>query len=68
MPLKNLCLVQNSSKKISVWCFFCVFLQSKYFGMKRKIYDELLKWKNEEQGSVALLIEGARPLYRIVGL
>ena len=28
--------------------------------MKRKIYDELLKWKHEEQGGVALLIEGAR--------
>ena len=28
--------------------------------MKRKIYDELLKWKKEEQGSVALLVEGAR--------
>ena len=28
--------------------------------MKRKIYDDLLKWKNEEQGAVALLIEGPR--------
>ena len=28
--------------------------------MRRKIYDSLLKWKNEEQGRVALLIEGAR--------
>ncbi len=28
--------------------------------MKRKIYDELLKWKKEEQGAVALLVEGAR--------
>lgn len=28
--------------------------------MKRKIYNDLLKWKNERQGSVALLIEGAR--------
>lgn len=28
--------------------------------MKRKIYSDLLKWKKEEQGSVALLIEGAR--------
>jgi len=28
--------------------------------MKRKIYQDLLKWKNEEQGAVALLIEGAR--------
>lgn len=28
--------------------------------LKRKIYDELLKWKNEEKGAKALLIEGAR--------
>lgn len=28
--------------------------------MKRKIYDDLLEWKNEEQGAVALLVEGAR--------
>ena len=28
--------------------------------MKRKIYDRLLKWKRESNGSTALLIEGAR--------
>lgn len=28
--------------------------------MKRKIYNELLKWKQREQGRVALLVEGAR--------
>lgn len=28
--------------------------------MKRKIYETLLKWKKEEKGAVALLIEGAR--------
>ena len=28
--------------------------------MKRKIYDQLLKWKHEQQGRTALLIEGAR--------
>lgn len=27
---------------------------------KRKLYDSLLKWKQEEQGRTALLIEGAR--------
>lgn len=27
---------------------------------KRKIYDELLKWKNKNNGETALLIEGAR--------
>lgn len=27
---------------------------------KRKIYDKLLAWKNEEQGQTALLVEGAR--------
>lgn len=28
--------------------------------MKRKIYEDLVKWKNEEKGAVALLVEGAR--------
>lgn len=28
--------------------------------MKRKIYDQLLKWKNQGQGKSALLIDGAR--------
>ena len=28
--------------------------------MKRKIYDELLKWKKENNGEVALLIDSAR--------
>lgn len=28
--------------------------------MKRKIYNEILKWKNENNGKTALLIEGAR--------
>ena len=28
--------------------------------MKRKIYDNLLQWKNEKDGTTALMIEGAR--------
>ena len=28
--------------------------------MRRKIYDDLLKWKQEENGSVAIMIDGAR--------
>ena len=28
--------------------------------LKRKIYDQMLKWKNERQGQTALLIDGAR--------
>ena len=28
--------------------------------MKRKIYNQLLDWKNNHNGEVALLIEGAR--------
>ena len=28
--------------------------------MKRKIYNELLKWKKENNGKVALLIDGTR--------
>lgn len=30
------------------------------YGMKRKIYDELIKWKHESADRYALLIEGAR--------
>ena len=32
--------------------------QAKLF--KRKIYQEMLRWKEERQGETALLIEGAR--------
>ena len=28
--------------------------------MKRKIYQQLLQWKEQEKGRVAILIEGAR--------
>ena len=28
--------------------------------MKRKIYEDILKWKKESNGTTALLIEGAR--------
>ena len=28
--------------------------------MKRKIYNEILKWKENSNGTTALLIEGAR--------
>ena len=28
--------------------------------MKRKIYEDLLRWKQEEAGRTALLIDGAR--------
>ena len=28
--------------------------------MNRKIYDKLLQWKNEKDGTTALMIEGAR--------
>ena len=28
--------------------------------MKRKIYDELIKWKNNYNGKTAVLIDGAR--------
>ncbi len=33
---------------------------SKYSAMKRKIYQDLLRWKEEENGHVAILIDGAR--------
>ena len=28
--------------------------------MRRKIYDALLQWKREENGSVAIMVDGAR--------
>ena len=28
--------------------------------MKRKVYNNILKWKKESQGKTALLVEGAR--------
>lgn len=28
--------------------------------MKRKIYEALLQWKKEENGQVAIMIDGAR--------
>ena len=28
--------------------------------MKRKLYDELLVWKNKRKGKSAMMIEGAR--------
>ena len=28
--------------------------------MRRKIYEKLLKWKNESAGKTCLLVEGAR--------
>lgn len=34
------------------------YLRSMIF--RRKIYDELLKWKNEDNGSTAMLVKGAR--------
>ena len=32
--------------------------------MYRKIYQKLLKWKNEENGTVAILIDGARRVFK----
>lgn len=37
-----------------------VFYRKDARTMKRKIYNELLKWKKENNGEVALLIDGAR--------
>ena len=34
--------------------------------MKRKIYDELLKWKEKSNGEVALLIDGARRIGKVI--
>lgn len=42
------------------WCIFSKELTLDWCKMKRKIYDKLLKWKQEENGESALLINGAR--------
>lgn len=34
--------------------------ERKYCFMERKIYNDILKWKNESNGKTSLLIEGAR--------
>lgn len=31
--------------------------------MRRKIYDRMLQWKQEKDGTTALMIEGARRIY-----
>ena len=43
-----------------VRCRGVIFVFVKQRFMKRKIYNSLLRWKNEEKGKVALLVEGAR--------
>lgn len=35
-------------------------LTSKYMIFRRKLYNDMLRWKNERKGSTALLIKGAR--------
>ena len=49
-----------ASEKISEKC---IIYPSENLGnviMKRKIYDQLLKWKQEKNGTTGLMIEGAR--------
>lgn len=36
----------------------CYFLNESF--IKRKIYQDLLKWKNDSNGKTTLLVEGAR--------
>lgn len=42
------------------WCNFAQTKSLEWCKMERKIYNKLLKWKQEEKGTVALLIDGAR--------
>ena len=35
-------------------------MKDKVINFRRKIYDTMLKWKNERNGETALLIQGAR--------
>lgn len=53
------------NEKITENFVFCIFLQHQNsFGMekvfKRKLYEKMLRWKQERDGSTALLIKGAR--------
>ena len=41
-------------------CIFALFKNIGKVNMKRKIYDKLLQWKTEKDGTTALMIEGAR--------
>ena len=45
---------------IAFWCANNNVISEILIIMKRKIYDRLLKWKNESKGETALLIDGAR--------
>lgn len=49
------CIVKNAKR-----CIFASNEKLENVIMKRKIYDKLLQWKQEKQGTTALLIEGAR--------
>ncbi len=47
-------------RKIAERCIFSYLINLGNVIMKRKIYDQLVQWKQEKNGSTALLIEGAR--------
>lgn len=34
--------------------------------LKRKIYDRMLKWKQEDAGCTVLLLEGARRVEKVI--
>ena len=53
----------NAKKNLRILSLRCIFVRN-FRGtemiFRRKLYDEMLRWKKEAQGKSALLIEGAR--------
>lgn len=39
---------------------YCIFAKKTNMIFRRKLYDDMLRWKNERKGRTALLIKGAR--------
>ena len=54
---------------VYITCFFVIFmltynrfytLGGVFVKLKRKIYDDLIRWKENSRGATALMIDGAR--------
>ena len=59
----NIAIDQNIFVAIENKSYLCIIKTHTHMGeklFKRKIYNEILKWKHESDGSSALMVEGAR--------
>ena len=52
--------MQKSTFVIFDFALKYIYISRGLIVLKRKIYNDILKWKNESKGKTALLIEGAR--------